>query len=116
MNNKLYMHQTTFDWLKRNITNYHSSVTTFYCGNSLSFSGYDIIISDTLSETIDEVTGWIFPKEPFVRYEQKDREWCEYFGIGRKGRGFILGEVVSIPEHNFLIKAYQPRKKRYLYW
>lgn len=28
------------------------------------------------------VEVWIAPKEPFVRYEKSDEEWCRYFGIG----------------------------------
>lgn len=82
----MLMHPTTLEYIKRQIylgSNHYSNMVV----------GVNITTSEYLSPTIEE-PEWIFPDEPFVKYEQSDRSWCEYFGIGRKGRGLIFGEIM----------------------
>lgn len=107
---RLFMHQTTYDYLKRNYLSIKTN-TTMYYSQDISFDGFEIVIDNMWSETIDETEGWIFPNEPFVHYEQKDKEWCEYFGIGRQGRGFILGEIMQLTGPLFTLEISPPKKK-----
>jgi hypothetical protein len=107
---KLFMHQTTYDYLKRNYLNVKTNTTMYYSQN-ISFHGFEIVIDNNLQETIDEPNGWIFPKEKFIQYEEKDRSWCEYFGIGRLGRGFIFGDVIQYDGSLFNLKLEIPKRK-----
>jgi hypothetical protein len=100
--NTLIMHQTTWDYVKK------ATIKHGYCpkefgqaqyNGSWTFSGIEVLIDNSLKETIDETTDYIFPKEKFVFYEPKDVEWCEPVGIGRWGRGVIIGEIYSIAEN-----------------
>jgi hypothetical protein len=59
----------------------------------MTISGEEIKINNNLSPTINEGLGWIFPEEPFIIYEPSDEDWCRYCGIGRQGRGFIMGDI-----------------------
>jgi hypothetical protein len=106
----LYMHQTTYDYLKRNYLNIKTN-TTMYFSQDISFDGFEIVINNIFSPTIDEPEDWIFPNEPFIKYEQKDKEWCKYFKIGRQGRGFILGEIMQLTGPLFNLEISPPKKK-----
>jgi hypothetical protein len=87
------MHRSTWEYLVDQINNGKKPVEKMKYNGEWSFAGYDVRFEHWLKPTINEGKGYIFPKEPFVTYEQKDAGWCEYFGIGRWGKGVIFGEV-----------------------
>ena len=81
---KATMHQTTYDYMLKNINEGFNPVDrlAICCGTKFHFVGCEIIISDMLELTIME-PEWVFPKERFVSYESKDIGWAKFFGIGR---------------------------------
>ena len=101
------MHDTTFQYLKS--LTHLDDIAAFGRENGLgvlkvsqrdfSFGGEPIATDNFLRPTIDEPEGWMFPEnEPFVEYGPEDEEMCRYFGWGRQGRGFVLGEILQIDE------------------
>jgi hypothetical protein len=89
------MHRSTWEYLKEQVNSGKRPVDKMKYNGDWAFMGYNVVLENSLQPTINEGTKYIFPKEPFVTYEQSDAEWCEYFGIGRKGRGLIFGEVYA---------------------
>lgn len=92
----LYMHQTTYEYIRDNIDAFNLGTTAYISGDKFMLNGVDIKIDNSFCPTINESRDWIFPNERFVTYEKSDEEWCRYFGIGRQGRGFIMGEIFSV--------------------
>lgn len=96
----IYMHKSTWKYLmRRDITHIRDDRPIY----SDMFGGEKVVLDNNLEPTIDETFGWIFPKEPFIKYEPKDEEMCRYFGWGRQGRGYIVGQIVQMDDtiYNF---------------
>lgn len=96
----LLMHETTYNWLKNNLDQAPKIDRGLFDGYNLSFANYIIETFSWLKPTIDETKNYIFPKEKFVTYENKDIEWCEPLGIGRWGQGLIIGEIYVMDKKN----------------
>lgn len=91
----ILMHETTYQYIKDYIeSNCPLPVSVQYSGEVFNLNGHVVKIDNSLKPTINEGTDWIFPKEKFITYEKSDESWCRYFGIGRQGTGFVLGEII----------------------
>lgn len=114
----LLMHETTYNWLKANLDQASKIGNVAFNGYEISIYGVRIETCSWLKPTINETNDYVFPKERFVTYQDKDIDWCEPLGIGRWGRGFILGEVYKINGNNerFPIKIDLTPKKRAVVW
>ncbi len=97
MNKYIIMHKTTYEYIQKCLySGERPPIPIQYGGfENISMYGMQIIIQNKLEPTIDE-PEWVFPKERFVIYENKDIEWCKFFGIGRPGRPFKLGEIYEV--------------------
>jgi len=120
MNRVMYMHETTFRYLKEHPDVFKAKQQVMTSGSEFGFYGIDIKFDNKLKPTINEQKGrWIFPKERFVTYEHSDEGWCRYFKIGHEGRGLILGEVLGVDKDFFQTKpmkrsrAFDPKGMRY---
>jgi hypothetical protein len=47
-----------------------------------------------LIQIFNEMTIWEFPKEAMVSYDDRDEDWCRYFGIGRERR-FLSKTIID---------------------
>ena len=103
MTQKMYMHETTFRYLRDHPDVLQCKQQVMISGYDFGFNGIEIVIANDLSPTIQEYPkgSWIFPKERFTIYEPSDEEWCRYFKIGYEARGFIMGEVMGVEENFF---------------
>lgn len=105
----LFMHPTTFEYiLDQIIAGERPNIMSTYNGRDFSFAGYKIVQSTELSPTINEGDGWIFPETKFITYGPEDESHCRYCGIGRQGRGFVMGDIFEI-ESPFNISFTAPR-------
>jgi len=50
------------------------------------------------------------PKEPFVTYEESDREWLEYFNIGTKATHLTEGDMEIDEQKVSVIEKKKPRR------
>jgi hypothetical protein len=102
----LLMHETTYQYLSRQINNGRKpNYKVGISGSDFSVFGHEIRIDNNLAPTIDEPQSWIFPEEPFIIYEPKDEEWCRYAGIGRPGRGIIIGDILEVRHKPTFLKT-----------
>lgn len=56
-----------------------------------SILGYNVIVDYGLKDTKHKT--WIFPKDPFVIYEDKDEDLCRYCGWGKPTDKWEMGEL-----------------------
>ena len=75
-------------------------------------AGKEVILCSFLKPTIME-PDYVFPKNRFITYQYKDREWCEPLGIGRLGIKQV-GDIYLISDEG--MTSFYPstkQKKRY---
>lgn len=112
----LVMHQTTYNYLRTKLLDGRPNKRAFISDSTFFIEGFEIVVSDVPSPTIHETTGWIFPRNELFSYEASDEEWCRYFGIGRQGRGLVIGDIYEVNgkpyEINDLVSVYQPHISR----
>jgi hypothetical protein len=104
------MHESTWDYLKNNL-DVASQLGRVEFNGQVSIHRARILFSDICTPTINEGNGYIFPKEKFITYESKDIEWCEFFGIGRWGRGIVLGNFYKM-DCSYEVKVDSEKKRK----
>ncbi len=111
--NKIYMHESTYQYLKNNI-----DLLSVSCGQRIihdgfgNFIGLELVIDDNLRPTINEPLGqWIFPRNDFYSYGPEDESWCRFFKIGYEGRGLQIGEIIK---GDGIVTFSPPKIKRYI--
>lgn len=94
----IIMHSTTAQYLYTKIMNgYKLNVPCQVSVGSFSIYGIPVLANDSVCQpTIDEPSGWIFPKNKFITYGPEDEETCRYCNLGRQGRGLILGDIYMV--------------------
>jgi hypothetical protein len=90
------MHQTTYNYLRTKLLDSRPKKRSFISDSTFYIEGFEIVVSDVPSPTIHETTEWIFPHNSLFSYEASDEEWCRYFGIGRQGRGLVIGDIYEV--------------------
>lgn len=93
------MHESTYRYLVDNIDKMNLGRMAYISGDVLKFNGTKIVISNHIPATRRIETGrWIFPRTPFIIYEQSDMDYCRWAGIGEPETKLVVGEIYGMGE------------------
>lgn len=111
----LYMHPTTYDHILSKLNaGERTEFKALVSGNEFQIVGEELIKDKNMEPTVEKQVGWILPYNKFITYEESDKEWCEYFGIGRPQMKTFMGPVYRVdPKINYELcgaKFDEPRK------
>ena len=97
----LYMHPTTYDHILSKLNaGERSEFKSLVSGNEFQIVGEDLVKDKNIEPTVEKQIGWILPYNKFITYEESDKEWCEYFGIGRPQMKTVIGPVYQVNKNN----------------
>lgn len=106
MDNNIYMHPTTWNYIMENVDHTESPVKSSYLSFNYSFFGYRVVLTNYMKPTVYE--HWVYPNTFFSKKIRKlfrllskitkktERYYCEKWGIGYK-QDFVLGEIWGPP-------------------
>ena len=97
----LHMHPTTYDYILSKLkAGERTEFKALLSGDQFQIVGESIEKDKYIEPTVEKQVGWILPYNKFITYEESDKEWCEYFGIGRPEMKTFMGPVYHVNKNN----------------
>ena len=109
----MYMHESTYRHLVENVEKMNLGRMAYVSGDKVTFNGTKIIINNHIPETRRvETGGWIFPKTPFIIYEESDIDYCRWAGIGEPETKLVVGEIYGMNDTPIIPKSTSSNRSR----